>query len=152
MARARAERRRPLSLGLWALLALGASACPEQAQGPSAANARTAEAEAGQVQRRLSALAQLAPGAREEEVLALADLRVWLTQRRQWRASGYRVSLLDEAGSSLERAQLEAAIAAKEPLTLELRIPAFDPPPSGRRTFADPSVLEPLLELLASGE
>lgn len=134
-------------LGVW--VALGAVGCPSDAPRPlDAASARTAEAEAGQVQRRLSELAALPVGAREAEVLALADLRVWLTQRRQWRASGYRVALIGPAGARLERAQVEALIAKQEPLALTLEVPAFEPAPRAERTFADPSVLEALLEHL----
>lgn len=129
----------------------GPSAPAAPAQGAQAQ--RTAAAEAAQVGRRLRALEVLegeGEALRAAEATAVQDLRQWLTQRRQWRSEPYRVEVRPLEGAPLDRAALEVLIAAKQPVALTLRVPAFEPPPAGSRTWSDPAALSPLLDLLAT--
>lgn len=152
-----------------ALAVLVASGCPSETKSPSpeaAANAqRTLDALRGQAQRRfdeLVALPRVGEGRVAAETGAIKGIKIWLTQRRQWRAEGYRIRLAPaksgdtaktappEQGQEkgLDKAGLEALIAAGKPVALVLSIPELDPTPSGTREFQDPKALAPLVDLL----
>lgn len=148
----RAARRALLA----ALLIL--SGCPAETKSPSpeaAANAqRTLDALRRQAQSRFDDLRKLPTEGETrvaDETKAVKGLVIWLTQRRQWRSEPYRISLAPPEGQPLDKAGLEALIAAGKPVTLVLSVPELEPAPSGTREFQDPQALAPLVDLLASG-
>ena len=131
--------------------------CPSETKSPSpeaAANAqRTLDALRRQVQSRFDDLRQLPTEGETrvaDETKAIKGIKIWLTQRRQWRAEPYRVRLAPPEGKPLDAAALAALIAAGEPVTLVLSVPELEPPPSGTREFQDPQSLAPLADLLAA--
>jgi hypothetical protein len=137
---------------------LVSSGCPAETKSPSpeaAANAqRTLDALRRQAQSRFDDLRKL-PSEGEtrvaDETKAVKGLKIWLTQRRQWRSEPYRIRLAPPEGKALDKAGLEALIAAGEPVTLVLSVPELDPAPSGTREFQDPKALAPLVDLLSAG-
>lgn len=139
---------------LSALVAL--AGCPEETKSPSpeaAANAqRTLDALRRQAQSRFDDLRALPTEGETrvvDETKAIKGIKIWLTQRRQWRSESYRIRLAPPEGKPLDAAGLAALIAAGEPVTLVLSVPELDPAPSGERKFQDPKALEPLSSVLA---
>lgn len=135
--------------------------CPAETKMPSpeaAANAqRTLDALRRQAQSRFDDLRRLPTEGETrvaDETKAVKGIKIWLTQRRQWRAESYRIRLAPPEGKPLDAAGLAALIAAGEPVTLVLSVPELEPSPegaapSGEREFQDPQALAPLAEVLA---
>lgn len=135
---------------------LSSVGCPAETKSPSpeaAANAqRTLDVLRRQAQERFDGLRKLpteGEGRAGAEAQAIKGIKIWLTQRRQWRAEGYRIRLASPEGKALDKAGLEALIAAGKPVTLVLSVPELEPAPSGEREFQDPKALSPLLDVLA---